>query len=122
MQLALDLLALLDGQRVLEVKHGLLPVRVLGVGPRGEAHGLVAGRELNVEPGDERVHKVVALAPQRKVGAKCQILGLARVKVECQDGGWVGDDGLELDGVDERLREGRLLERRVVKAIDVIPD
>lgn len=95
---------------------------VLGVGACGKADGLVAGGKLNVEPGDEGVDKVVALAAEREVGAESQVLGLAGVEVEGQNVGRVGDDGLELDGVDEGLGEGGLLEGRVVEAVDIVPD
>jgi hypothetical protein len=46
----------------------------------------------------------------------------ASVQVDGNDRGRVGDDGLELDGVDEGLGEGGVLQRAVVKAPDVVPD
>ena len=49
---------LLDCQDVPKVEDGLLPVSVLCVGPGGELDGLVAGAELDVEPGDEGVDEV----------------------------------------------------------------
>lgn len=82
MQRTLDLLALLDGKDILQVKDRLLPVGVLGVGARGEANGLVAGGELDVEPGDERVDEIVAPRGQLEGAAEGEIGGLDFVEVE----------------------------------------
>ena len=38
------------------------------------------------------------------------------------DSAGVGDDGFELDGVDEGFGEGGAFERGVVEAVDVVPD
>jgi len=51
-------------QRVLQVEHGLLPVRVARSGPGAEPDGLVAAPELDVEVADERVDEVVAAGGQ----------------------------------------------------------
>ena len=42
--------ALLDGEDVLKVEDGLLPVGVLGMGASGEADGLVASSEVDIKP------------------------------------------------------------------------
>ena len=55
-----DGLALLDCQDVLQVEDSLLPVCVLCVRASGELDGLVAAGELDVEPCDQGVDKVVA--------------------------------------------------------------
>ena len=55
-----DALTLAHGQRVLQVEHGLLPVRVACAGAGAEADGLVAAAELDVEVADQSVHEVVA--------------------------------------------------------------
>lgn len=122
LQVALDLLALVDGDDLVEVKDGLLPVGVLCVGARGEADGLVAGGKLNVEPRHQRVNEVVAPGRQAEGYAEGQVGRGALVQVEGQDGGGVRDDGLDVDRVDQGLRQGRLLERRVVEAVDVVPE
>ena len=57
---ALDGLTGLDGQDVSQVEDGLFPVGVLGVWASAESHGLVAGREFNVEPSDHGVDVVGA--------------------------------------------------------------
>lgn len=102
-ELALDLLAVLDGEDVLDVEDGLLPVGVLGVGAGGEADGLVASGEVDVEPRDEGVDEVVALGRQGEGGVEGEVGGGAGVEVEGEDGDGVGDDGLEVNGVDEGL-------------------
>jgi hypothetical protein len=117
-----DFLALLDGEDVLEVEDGLLPVRVLGVGTGREADGLVGGGELNVEPRDNGVDEVVPPGGQGEVGDEVEVRDLALVEVQGQDGGGLGDDSLDLDGVDEGLGESDLLEGSVVEAVDVVPD
>jgi len=55
-----DGLTLLDCQHILQVEDGLLPVSVLCVGSGGELDGLVAAGELDVEPCNQGVDKVVA--------------------------------------------------------------
>lgn len=90
--------------------------------PGGEADGLVAGGEVDVEPGNEGVDVVVSPRDEVEGAAEGQVGGCAGVEVEREDGGGVGDDGLDLDRVDEGLREGRLLEWGVVEPVDVVPD
>jgi hypothetical protein len=115
-------LALLDCQDVLEVEDGLLPVRVLCVRARGELDGLVAGGKLNVEPRNHGVDKVAAAHLEVKWAVEGEVGNGARVEIEGKDGGGVGDDGLDVDGVDEGLSHGGGLEGGVVEAPDVVPD
>ena len=82
----------------------------------------MTGREFNVEPGDQGVYEVVAPYLERKVCGKGEVGRLDGVEVEEEDGGRVGDDGLHVDGVDERFAHGRLFQRREVEAPDVVPD
>jgi hypothetical protein len=42
--------------------------------------------------------------------------------VNVLDSAGVADDGSELNAVDERFSESNVLDARVVKAIDVVPD
>jgi hypothetical protein len=119
---AVELLASLDGKVVVKVEDGLLPMRVLCVGAGGELDGLVAGRELNIEPGDQSVHVVGAADGERVGKVECEIGDLARVEIEGDERVGVGNNGLEVDGVDEGLGKGGALERRVVEAPDVVPD
>jgi len=121
-ELTLNLLAGLDGEDVLEVEDGLLPVGVLGVGASGEADGLVAGGEFDVEPRDHGVDVVGAAHGEGEGKLEGEVLNGAGVEVEGNDRRGVGDNGLKLDGVDEGLGEGRVLERGVVEAPDVVPD
>lgn len=119
---ALHLLTLLDGEDVLEVEDGLLPVGVLGVGAGREADGRVAVGEFNVEPGDKGVDVVIAPGDELEVGPESQIGGGALFKVEGQDVDGVSDDSLDVDSIDKGLGEGSLLKRAVVEAVDVVPD
>lgn len=120
--MARDFLAALDGQDVLEVEDGLFPVGVFGVGAGGEADGLVACGEVNVEPGHEGVDKVVALDGDFEGRGKGEVGHGACVEVESEDGGRVCHDRLDVYRVDEGLGQSRLLERRVVEAVDIVPD
>jgi hypothetical protein len=97
-------------------------VGVLGVGAGGEADGLVAGGELDVEPRDHGVDVVGAAHRKGEGKLEGEILNGAGVEVEGDDGRRVGDNSLELDSVDEGLGEGGVLERAVIEAPDVVPD
>lgn len=92
------------------------------MGAGREADGLVAGGEVNVEPGHEGVDEVVALDGELEGRGKGEVGHGAGVEVKGEDGRGVGDDSLELDGVDEGLGEGGFLERGVVEAVDIVPD
>lgn len=118
----LDLLAVLDGKDVLKVEDGLLPVSVLGVGAGGEADGLVAGGEVDVEPRDKGVDEVVTLDGQVKFGGEGQVGNGASVEIEGEDRGGVGYDGLDVDGINEGLGQSRGLQGSIVEAVDIVPD
>lgn len=92
------------------------------MGAGAESDRLVAGGELDVEPGNEGVDVVGAADAKLVWEAEVQIVGGAGVEIESENGAWVGDNGLELDGVDKGLGEGSQLERSVVESVDVIPD
>ena len=119
---ALDLLASLNSKNILEVEDGLLPVGVLGVRAGGEADGLVAGGELDVEPRDHGVDVVGAADREGEGKLQSEVLNSAGVEVEGEDGGGVSDDGFDIDCVDEGLGHGGVFEGSVVEAPDVIPD
>ena len=76
----------------------------------GETDRLVAGGEVDIEPGDQGVDEVVAADVEGEWGGECEVGNLAFVEVESQDCGWVGDDGLDFDGVDEGFGESGVLE------------
>jgi hypothetical protein len=116
------LLASLDGKVVVKVENGLLPVGVFCVGASRELDGLVAGRELDIEPGDDGVDVVGAADGERVGEVECEILNLASVEIEGDERNGIGDDSLEVDSVDEGLGEGGALEGGVVEAPDVVPD
>lgn len=120
--MARDFLAALDGEDVLEVEDCLFPVGVFGVGAGRKADGLVARGEVDIKPGHEGVDEVVALDGEFKGRGKGEVGHGACVEVEGEDGGGVCDCRVEVYGVDERLRQSRVLERRVVEAVDIVPD
>ena len=117
-----ELLAGLDGEVVVEVEDGLLPVGVLCVGAGAELDGLVAGGELNVEPGDQSVDVVGAADGEGVRKVEGEIGDLAGVEVEGDERSGVGDDSLKVDSIDEGLGESGALEGSVVEAPDVVPD
>jgi hypothetical protein len=116
------LFALLDGQDFAQVENGLLPVSVLGMGTGAESNWLVASSEVNVEPCDESVDEVVATAIEDKGRGECEVGGCAGVEIEGEDCGWVGDNSLDFDGIDERFGEGSVLEWGVIESVDIVPD
>jgi hypothetical protein len=121
-ELAAHALTSLCRQHVGEVEDGLLPVRILGMRACAESHRLVAGAELDVEPCDEGVHVVGTSNREIEWEAEREIGGCDGVEVQCDHCTRVGDDSLELHGVDERFGKGGKLERCVVEAVDIIPD
>lgn len=121
-QASRHLLARFDCQNVAQVEHCLLPVRVLGVRTGGEPNGFVAGRELNVEPGDKSMDEVVAADGEIEGKLECEVVGGAFVEIKGDDGAGIGDNGFEFDCVDQRFCEGCHLQRCVVKAVDVVPN
>jgi len=88
----------------------------------GEADGLVAGGEVDVEPCDKRVDKIISAAVEGEGGGKSQVGGRAGVEVEREDGGGVRNHGFDLDGINKGFGERSLLEGGVVEAVDVVPD
>jgi hypothetical protein len=88
----------------------------------GEADGLVAGGEVDVEPRDQGVDEVIAGNRELEGDLESQIVCGALVKIEREDGGGFGDSGLDLDGINEGLGESSGLEGGVVEAINIVPD
>lgn len=117
-----DLLAFLDGQGLAQVENCLLPVRVLSVRTGREADRLVASAELDIEPCNQGVDEVVPSYGQLPLLCECKVLLGDGVQVEGDHRCRICDDSLHLDGVDKRLGQGGGFQRRVVEAIDVVPD
>ena len=61
-QVALHRFSFLDGQHLAQIEDRLFPMRVFRVWTCGEADRLVARCEVDVEPRDQRVDKIIALA------------------------------------------------------------
>jgi hypothetical protein len=116
----------------------------LGLGTGAKVDRLVAARERNVEPSEESVHvythahQLVRFQQEQSIGPlpltvisrrlelkgdlERQVLLLDGPDVNVLDSAGVADDGSELNAVDERFSESNVLDARVVKAIDVVPD
>lgn len=77
----------------------------------GESDRLVACGEVNVKPSNQSVDEVIATAVESEWVGESEISGCAGVEIEGYDGGRIGHNGLDLDGVDEGLGECGLLER-----------
>jgi len=92
------------------------------VGTGAEADWLVACGEINIEPCDQCVDEIIAAGIKDERSSKSQVGGCAGVEVEGEDGGGVGNDGFNLDSVDEGLGKSGVLERGVVEAVNVVPD
>lgn len=121
-QAALYFLSRLHRQHIGKVEDCLLPVGVLRVRAGGEADWFVACGEFDVEPGDQSVYVVGAADVESERKAKVHVCGSTGVEIEGEDGGRVGDDGFEFDGVDEWFGKGGHFEGCVIEAVDVIPD
>ncbi|KAJ8527501.1 hypothetical protein ON010_g14762 [Phytophthora cinnamomi] len=121
-ELALNDLAGAAGQLALQVEHGLLPVRVLGLGARGEAELLVRGREGAVEVGHERVAEVLAEGRELERGREGELLLGHLGQVNVQDGAHVRQQRVAAHGVHERLDLGDVLDAAHVEAVDVFPE
>ena len=108
-QVSSNRLALFDGEYFSEIEDGLFPMRVLGMWPRGEADGFVAGGEVNVEPGNECVDEVIPLRPYLEGFGESELCSGDGVQVDCEDGAWICDESFHLHRIDKRLAEGRFL-------------
>lgn len=117
-----DLLTLLHREDLAQVEYSLLPVSVFGVWASTKADWLVTGCEVNIEPSDQCVDEVIAASIENEGGGESQISCCASVEIKGEDGGGVGYDGLNFDGVNKRFGESGVLEWRVVETVNVIPD
>jgi hypothetical protein len=70
----------------------------------------VASGEVDVEPGDECVDEIIPAAVERERYGKSKVRGCAGVKVEGEDGGRVGYNSFDFDGIDKRFGERGVLE------------
>ena len=82
----------------------------------------MAGREFDIEPRDQSVHEIVSPTTECKGLCEGEVGGSDSVEIEGDHGGGVGNDGFHLNGVDEGLGEGGVLEGGEVEAVDVVPD
>ena len=70
----------------------------------------------------QSVNEIVALGGQFEGGGKGEVVRGAGIEVQRQDGSRIGDNGLNVHGVNERLGKGGRFQGSVVEAVDVVPD
>jgi len=101
-----DFFALLNGEDFAKVEYSLFPMSVLGMRTGREADGFVAGSEVDIKPCDHGVDEVIALDMEKVFIRECEVFCLTGVEIEFEDLPRISDNGLEFDGIDERLSKG----------------
>jgi len=115
------LFALLGGDVVLEVEHGLFPVGVGRFGRRGEAHALVAFRELDVEEGHQSLNVVVSLDCEGEGRVEGDVVFGASLDIDLFEETRVGHHLVAVDDVHQRFLESIVFDAGHVEAVDVVP-
>lgn len=87
-----------------------------------ESDRFMAGSEIDIEPCNKSVDEIVTTNIKLEWRGESEIFLGACVEIEGKNCGRVGNDSLNLDGVDERFGESGSLERRIIEAINVVPD
>lgn len=82
----------------------------------------MACREVDIEPCYKSVYEVVTSRRQLKGYREGKISRCAGVEIKSQDCGGVCHSRFDFYCINERLGQGSLLQRGVVKPVDVIPD
>lgn len=95
---------------------------VFGVWAGGETDGFVTCSELNVEPGDEGMDKIIALSAEAERSSKSEIGRGNSVEIEGQDWAWICYKCFHFDRINKRFCKRILLHRRKGETIDVVPD
>ena len=118
-----DLFILLYRKDFPKVEDCLLPVCVFTVGASGELNRLVTSCEFNIEPGDERMDKILGSSDFECEGCfECKIGRTDVVEIDDKDTCRISNACLDLHRIDEWFAQSSILERRIVKAINVIPN
>ncbi len=97
------MLSLLHGQDFSEVEDGLFPVRILGMRTCGEANGFMTCCEIDIEPGDQGMYKVISSDVKSEGRREGEVTGFAGVEVEGKDCSRVSHHGFDFDSVNEGL-------------------
>ena len=87
-----------------------------------ESYGLVAGPELDVEPGDQGVNEVAAAHIKGEGGLEGEFFGGDGVEVKSDDSGRIGDYGFHFNSVNQWLSERCSFQRRVVEPVNIVPN
>lgn len=88
----------------------------------GESDGFVAGGEIDVKPCDQCMDEVISSRFKSKWTRECEVPGGTGIEVEGEDRCWIGDYGFDLDCVDKWFGESGMLQRGVIKSVNIIPD
>jgi hypothetical protein len=97
------LFSLLHGQDFSEVEDGLFPVRIFGVRACGEANGLMACCEVDIEPCDQGMYEIISTDVKGEGRGESEVGSCACVEIEGEDSGWISDYGFNFDSVNEWL-------------------
>ena len=89
---------------------------------RRKSNGLVASSEVDIEPSNQRVDKIISPTFQSERDVEGQVYCRNGIEVDSKDGGWFRNASFHLNRVNERFGQRGVFQRRVVETIDVIPD
>jgi hypothetical protein len=90
--------------------------------PGGESDRFVAGGEIDVKPCDQCMDEVISSHIKSEWTGEGEVLGGTGIEVESEDRCWIGDYSFDFDCVDKWFGEGSMLQRGVIKSINIIPD
>jgi len=106
----------------MEIEHGLLPMGVLSVRACRELDRLMAFGELDIEPSDEGMNKVVPADIEGERSFESEVRGVNRIEVERDDGGRISHDSFHVNRIHQRLTHCSCFEWSVVETPNIIPD
>lgn len=120
-QVALEEVAGQHFDRLVDVKHCLLPVCLLLVWRGGKRDLLLAVAEVAVEPAYEAVDDAVELDVEAEGAVEVEFAHLHCFEVDVVELEGVAEDILMLDRIDYRLRQDPLLHALHADAVDIVP-
>lgn len=115
-------LALLDSEDLTYVEDSLFPMCVFRMWAGGKSDRLVARAEIDIEPCDQGVDEVVPVGPEGELLGECKVCCGNSVEINGEYWARIGDQGFQFDCIDQRLSKSDFLHRRIVEAINVVPD
>ena len=121
-QEACHLFVLLDTEHISEVKYGLFPVSVFAMRTGGERDWLVACSKLDVKPSNQGVYEIDPPNVEDIGGLERKVGGGNGVEVNRENPRGIGHAGFHLYRIHQRFRQRCVLQRRVVEAVDIVPN